>query len=378
MALAGGAAVANLYYGQPLLHQVSLTFGSGSASTSLVVTCGQAGYAIGLLLVVPLGDRLQRRSLTTVLFGSCAVALCGAAAAPALSVFLGCSVVIGVTSVAGQVLLPYAAGLSSADRRGRVVARIMTGMLTGILLARTAAGAMAQIAGWQAIYWVAAGLMIAIAGALRFALAPEAPRPAVPYGRLVSSAFRLLITQPVLRRKALDGAAAFGAFSVLWTCLAFQLSAAPYHLSNGAIGLFGLAGLAGVLAANVSGRLADAHLSNLAATASAVTVLASFGILYLGRTNLIVLVTGIVVLDVGVQAVQVTNQTAINHINAELRSQLTSGYMVGCFLGGGVGSLSAGLIFEFGHWAGMCLLGAGLGSVLTVTACLDHFRPARG
>jgi predicted MFS family arabinose efflux permease len=372
MAVAGGAAVANLYYAQPLLHQVSRTFGSGSASTSLVVTCTQIGYATGLLLVVPLGDRFRRRSLTTVLFGSCAVALCLAAMAPTLIVFQACSVVIGVTSVGGQVLLPFAAGLSPADRRGRVVAHIMTGMLTGILLARTAAGAVAEIAGWRTIYWLAAGLMVAIAAALRYALAPEAPRPALPYGRLVVSALRLLATHPVLRRRALDGAAAFGAFSVLWTCLAFQLSAAPYHYSNAEIGLFGLAGLAGVLAANVAGRLADARLSKLATIASAVIVTASFGILAFGTTSLVLLVTGIVVLDMGVQAVQVTNQTAINHISDELRSQLTSGYMVGNFLGGGVGSLSAGLILEFGHWTGICLLGAGLGSVLILSACLDY------
>jgi predicted MFS family arabinose efflux permease len=346
-------------------------------STSLVVTSTQVGYALGLLLAVPLGDRFQRRSLTTLLFGSCAVAICLAAVAPTLSVFEACSVVIGVTSVAGQVLLPFAAGLSSAGKRGRVVARIMTGMLTGILLARTAAGAMAQIAGRRTIYWVAAGLMVVIAVALRFALPPEAPRPALPYGRLVSSALRLLVIHPVLPRRALDGAAAFCAFSVLWTCLAFQLSAAPYSYSNGVIGLFGLAGLAGVLAANVSGRLADARLSKPAAAASAVTVAVSFGILSLGRTSLVLLVTGIVVLDMGVQSVQVTNQTEINRIGDGLRSQLTSGYMVVCFLGGVVGSLSAGLILQLGHWNGICLLGAGLGSVLIVTACLDFFGPAR-
>jgi hypothetical protein len=150
--------------------------------------------------------------------------------------------------------------------------------------------------------------MVAIASALRFALPPEAPRPALPYGRLVFSALRLLVTHPGLRRRALDGATAFGAFSVLWTCLAFQLSAAPYHYSNAVIGLFGLAGLAGVFAANVAGRLADARLSASAAIASAVAVTASFGLLAFGTTSLVLLITGIVVLDMGVQAVQVTNQ----------------------------------------------------------------------
>lgn len=377
MAVAGGAAVANLYYAQPLLHEVSRTFGSGSASASLIVTCTQVGYATGLLLVVPLGDRFRRRSLTSALFGFCAVALCLAAVAPTLIVFQACSVVIGVMSVGGQVLMPFAAGLSPANERGRVVARIMTGMLTGILLARTTAGAVAQIAGWRTIYWLAAGLMVAIAAAMRLALPPEGSRPALPYGRLVFSALRLLVTHPVLRRRALDGATAFAAFSVLWTCLAFQLSAAPYRFSNAVIGLFGLAGLAGVLAANVAGRLADARLSKLAAIASAVIVTASFGILAFGTTSLVLLVVGIVLLDMGVQAVQVTNQTAINHISDDLRSQLTSGYMVGNFLGGGVGSLTAGLVLEFGHWTGICWLGAGLGSMLILTACLDQLRPAR-
>ena len=209
------------------------------------------------MLVVPLGDLHPRRRLVVVVYCVAAVALLCCALAPDLWLFAAASVLTGAASVAGQIMVPFAADLASAERRGRVVARIMTGLLTGILLARTVSGLVAEAAGWRAIYWISAGAMVV------FAVSCTGCSPGNPTGRASAtrspgrSSFRLLGDQPALRRRAWHGACAFAAFSVLWTSLAFLLSGAPYHYSNAVIGLFGLAGVAGVVAANLAGKLAD-------------------------------------------------------------------------------------------------------------------------
>ena len=257
IAVATGAVVANLYYAQPVLHQVAGTFHSGPGPTAAIITATQVGYAAGLLLIVPLGDLHPRRGLVTRLFCLSAVALIGCALAPSLWVFAVASLLVGGASVAGQVMIPFAADLALEERRGRVVARIMTGLLMGILLARTVSGLVAEAAGWRAIYWLSAALMVGFAMVLWRALPPEGPRPHRSYRELVGSSLRLLVTEPVLRRRAWHGACAFAAFSVLWTTLAFLLSGSPYHYSNAVIGLFGLVGAGGIVAANLAGKLAD-------------------------------------------------------------------------------------------------------------------------
>ncbi len=375
MAVATGAIVANLYYAQPLLHQIATEFSAGSATTSLVVTSTQVGYALGLLLVVPLGDLRPRRSLTVAIYLAAAVSLATAAAAPTLWLFEAAALAVGCTSVAGQVMIPFAADLADPNRQGRVVARIMTGLLLGILLARTAAGLVAQVAGWRTIYWVSAGLMVAFAAVLRRALPTEGPRPRLPYGRLVVTSLSLLISEPVLRRRSFDGATEFAAFSVLWTSLAFLLSGPPFHYSRAVIGLFGLAGVAGVTMANVAGRLADAERTRTVTTVSALLLTGSFGLLALGRTSLAPLLAGILVLDIGTQGIQITNQALIYRVRPEARSRVNSGYMVSYFAGGAVGSLSAGAVLAAFGWYGVCGLGAAFGALLVGSALLDHLRP---
>jgi predicted MFS family arabinose efflux permease len=375
MAVATGAIVANLYYAQPLLHAIATSFSSGTAAASLVVTSTQIGYALGLLFVVPLGDLRARRSLTVVVYLLAAVFLLLAAAAPTLWVFQLAVFAVGCASVAGQVMIPFAADLAEPGRQGRIVARIMTGLLLGILLARTAAGLVAQAAGWRTIYWVSAVLMVVFAAVLRRALPPEAPRPHLPYARLVASSLGFLATEPQLRRRALLGATEFAAFTALWTSLAFLLSGAPFHYSRAVIGLFGLAGVAGVTMANVAGRLADAERSKTVTILSAVVLTGSFGLLALGRNSLGFLVAGIVVLDIGAQGIQITNQAVIYRIRPEARSRINSAYMVCFFAGGAVGSLSAGAVLSAWGWGGVCGLGAAFGGLLLTAALFDHLRP---
>jgi predicted MFS family arabinose efflux permease len=375
MAVATGAIVANLYYAQPLLHGIARQFHAGATATSLIVTCTQAGYAAGLLLVVPLGDLHARRTLVVGVYGLAVAMLVVCAVAPALWVFEVASVGTGLASVGGQVMIPFAADLATSSRRGRVVARLMTGLLVGILLARTLSGIVAQFAGWRAIYWLSAGLMVVFAAVLRAALPGEDARPSVPYHRLVRSSLRLLVDEPALRRRAWYGAMVFAAFSVLWTCLAFLLAEPPYGYSNLVIGLFGLAGVGGVAAANAAGNLADASRAPLSTLVAAVLTTGSFGLLAAGRTSLGLLVVGIVVLDMGVNGMHITNQAVIYAVAPGARSRINSAYMTCYFVGGAVGSVAAGALFATQRWDGVCVLGGGFGLLALAMTVVDRLRP---
>jgi len=376
IAVATGAVVANLYYAQPVLHQVARAFRTGPGATSTVITATQIGYAAGLLLIVPLGDFHPRRTLVTRLFAVSTVALVACALAPNLWLFALASVAVGGASVAGQVMIPFAADLAPEERRGRVVARIMTGLLTGILLARTVSGLVAQVAGWRAIYWFSAALMVCFALILWRALPAEGPRPHKSYGELVGGSLRLLVTEPVLRRRAFHGACAFAAFSVLWTTLAFLLSASPYNYSNLVIGLFGLVGAGGIAAANLAGKLADSDRHTASTIGAGILLAGSFGLLWLGRTSLAAIIIGIVVLDIGTQGMQITNQAIIYALRPDARSRINSAYMVCYFIGGAVGSLTAGIVYGAHGWGGVCVLGALFGALSCALTIFDRLRPA--
>jgi len=378
IAVATGAVVANLYYAQPVLHLVAHDFHSGSGLASLIITATQVGYAAGLLLVVPLGDLHPRRLLVVRIFGVAAVALVACALSPDIWVFGLASIAVGTASVAGQVMIPFAADLAPPERRGRVVARIMTGLLLGILLARTVSGLVAQLAGWRAIYWFSAALMVAFAAILWRALPAEGPRPHRAYWNLVGSSLRLLVDEPVLRRRAWHGACAFACFSVLWTTIAFLLSGAPYHYSSAVIGLFGLVGAGGILAANLAGKLADADRSTSATLVAGVLLTGSFGLLWFGHSALAALIVGIVVLDVGTQGMQITNQAIIYALRPDARSRINSAYMVCYFIGGAAGSLTAGVVYGSHRWAGVCILGAGFGALSLASTLYGRLRPSFG
>lgn len=373
MAVAIGAIVANLYYAQPLLHQIARTFHSGATATSFIVTCSQAGYAIALLFVLPLGDRHPRRQLLAAVYGLAVAGLVVCALAPTLWVFEVAALATGLASVGGQVMIPFAADLATPARRGRVVARLMTGLLAGILLGRTLSGVVAELFGWRAIYWFSAALMALFAVELPAALPEERSRRALPYRALVASTFRIFWDEPLLRRRAWYGATVFGCFSVLWTSLAFLLSGPPYGYSSLVIGLFGLAGVGGVVAANLAGKLADARRTALSTAVTAILTAASFALLAAGRTSLAALVVGIVVLDVGVQGMHITNQAVIYELASDARSRVNSAYMTCFFAGGAVSSAATGAVFAAAGWTGVCVLGAGFGTLALALALLERW-----
>ncbi len=249
-AVSCGVSVANLYYAQPVLDDIAKSFGTSSGTTGLVVTFAQIGYALGLALLVPLGDLVTRRWLVPLVLTVTAVGLVVSASAPDIGVLIAVGLVVGAGSVAAQVLVPMAASLADEEHRGHVVGMVMSGLLMGILLARTVSGVVAQASSWRVVYLMAAGMTAVLAVVLFRRLPGEDVRPRIAYGTLLRSAARLLATESLLRRRALFGALGFAAFSVFWTTMAFLLAGAPYHYDDLTIGLFGLVGASGALCAN--------------------------------------------------------------------------------------------------------------------------------
>jgi predicted MFS family arabinose efflux permease len=370
MAIAIGIIVANLYYLQPLLHQISEDFHIGTARASLLMTLAQVGYALGLAFVVPLGDIWPRRRLTVAIFSLAAVTMAIAAMLTSFTWLAIITVLIGLSSVGGQVLVPLAADLAEPAQRGRVIARVMTGLLLGVLLSRTASGLVAQVAGWRTVYWAAAALLAVAAIVLYKVLPNETARQHVPYRKLVAGVFSLFVTQRQLRRRAYFGALIFAANNTLWTTLSFLLAGKPFHYSNAVIGLFGLFGVAGVLAANAAGRQADRQRTHLATMIFSLLLLGSFAVLALGRSSVILLAVGIMVLDTGMQGMQITNQSVIYSILPDGRSRMNSAYMVSAFTGASIGSYLSGQLYAHYGWYGDCWLGGFLGLALVIPAVL--------
>jgi predicted MFS family arabinose efflux permease len=358
MALTCGLVVANIYYNQPLLAAIGRTFHLSDSSASLVATATQVGYTLGILLVVPLGDMLERKRLIIIMLLGAAVCLALAAFAPSFALLAGASVLIGICSSVPQLLLPMAAHLAPEADRGRIVGRIMSGLLIGILASRTVSGYLGAHLGWRAMFEIAAGLMLALLALLAWRLPQDRPTFAGSYGALMKSLLTLAHQLPALRRSALVGGLLFASFSVFWTTLAFFLESPAYHYGSDVAGFFGLIGATGALAAPLVGKTADTRGPDFAIGIGTLLALASYVLLGLTGLHLVGLVLGVILLDVAVQAVHISNQTKIFSLVPEARSRLNTVYMTGYFTGGSLGSIAGGLAWTHGGWPGVCLLGA--------------------
>jgi predicted MFS family arabinose efflux permease len=360
-AIATGQAVASNYLAQPLLDTISHELRVSSGVAGLIVTTAQAGYAAGLILLLPLGDLFERRRLITTLAVITAVGLAAAALAPSAGFFMAAAGLVGLTSVMAQILVPFAATLSPDAERGRVLGTVMSGLLLGILLARTVSGLVAQAAGWRTVYWLAAALMLAQAVLLWAKLPTYHQHVGLSYPRLLGSVLKIARAEPVLRLRAVYGALSFAAFSVLWTTLAFLLSAPPYGYGEGTIGLFGLVGAAVALTASVVGRFTDRGWSRRLTGVSALLLLVGYVLLWMGGSSLAALLAGVVVLDIGSNGVHITNQSEIYRLQPEARSRVNAFYMTSCFVGAAAGSAVAAFVYERWIWDGVCALGVAIG-----------------
>ncbi|EAA8866593.1 MFS transporter [Salmonella enterica subsp. enterica] len=357
MSVATGLAVASNYYAQPLLDTIAHHFSLSASSAGFIVTAAQLGYAAGLLFLVPLGDMFERRTLIVSMKLLAAGGMLITASSQSLSMMILGTALTGLFSVVAQILVPLAATLATPATRGKVVGTIMSGLLLGILLARTVAGLLANLGGWRTVFWVASALMALMAVALWRGLPKLKSDTHLNYPQLLGSVFSLFIHDKLLRTRALLGCLTFANFSILWTSMAFLLAAPPFSYSEGMIGLFGLAGAAGALGARPAGGFADKGKSHLTTTFGLLLLLLSWLAIWLGHTSVLALIIGILVLDLTVQGVHITNQTVIYRLHPDARNRLTAGYMTSYFIGGAAGSLISASAWQHAGWAGVCLAG---------------------
>ena len=372
MAACCGIAVANIYYNQPLLGIMEHDFPGQKAIVGLVPTATQLGYAAGIIFLVPLGDVIERRRLILSQVAVLVAALVLAALAPAPWAMVVTFALVGIAATLAQQIIPYAADLAAPDRRGAVIGTVMSGLLCGILLARTLAGYVGHLFGWRAVFVVAIGLAVGM-GALLVAVLPGGERkPSVGYGALMRSLLDLLLTQPTLRRATAIQTALFASFSVFWTILALHLESPPFGLGADIAGLFGLVGGIGVLIAPVAGRLADRRGPQVAIGWGVGVVLVSWLVFGLW-TSVAGLIVGVLLLDVGVQAALISNQHVIYSLAPDKRSRLNTIFVAGLFLGGALGSAGATLCWHHGGWPLVSLFGG----ALTCLAMALHLTRAR-
>jgi len=353
MACACGIAVANIYYNQPMIGVITRSF-PGELAPSLIPTATQLGYALGLLLLVPLGDLIERRRLIVSQFFVLALSLLFAAVASTGWALVGASLCIGFTASVTQQIIPAAASLVSDNRRGAVIGSVMSGLLSGMLLSRILAGFIATHYGWRTMFWL--GIPLVLAGAATMALLLPLSRPAtsMKYGLLLRSLLRLWSEEPRLRRATLTQGLLFAVFSAFWTILALHLEQPPFHLGADIAGLFGIIGVVGVLAAPIAGRLADRRGPGRVVSTGAFATLLAWMVLA-GWNSLAGLIFGVILLDFGMQSAMVANQQIIYGLKPQARNRVNSLFMVGMFIGGSLGSGGAMLAWKVADWQGVAV-----------------------
>lgn len=366
-AAAAGMSVANVYYAQPLLDSLALEFAIPRAAIGGVVTATQLGCAVALLLLVPLGDLVERRRLMLVQALMLASALIGVAVAQSSALLLAAMFLTGLLGTAmTQGLIAYAASASEDDERGRVVGATQGGVFLGLLLARVFAGAISDIASWRAVYFCSSAAMLMLMALMWRALPPlGTARSGMTYRDLLVSMFALLARHRMLQVRGILALLMFAAFNVFWSALVLPLSAPPFNYSHTVIGAFGLVGALGALAATYAGRMTDRGLERTASLVALLLLILAWLPLSLMNMSLWALVIGIVLLDLGGQAIHVTNQGMIFRSDREAHSRLVGAYMLFYALGSGAGAMGTTLVYAHAGWIGVCMLGAGI-SVLAL------------
>jgi predicted MFS family arabinose efflux permease len=368
MAIACGVAAANIYYNQPILGIMESAFPAQATVIGLVPTATQLGFAVGLLLLVPLGDRFDRRRLILIQLAALALSLAATAVAPDAWSLVVSSVLVGATSSVAQQIVPFAAELAEPNRRGTTIGIVMSGLLCGILLGRVLAGAVGDHYGWRAMFWLGFFLAVAVGLLLAPVLPRGRPKTRESYGALLKSLAILWREEPELRRATVIQGCLFGSFSALWTILALQLDA-RYHLGAEIAGLFGIIGAVGVLFAPIAGRIADRRGPHAVIGLGSVIMLTSW-VVFAVWGMIAGLIVGVLLLDFSEQGALVSNQHIIYALRPEARNRLNTIFMGGTFLGGAVGSAGTSLARQFGGWTAVCTFGAALVAIaLCLHAC---------
>ncbi|MER5183098.1 MFS transporter [Streptomyces sp. NPDC002896] len=360
LAVASGMTVANLYYAQPLLSSLSSVFHTSTATAGALITLTQVGYVLGMLFLVPLGDRLEKRNLITALLAVTTLALVAAGLATSFPMLLIASLVSGATSVVAQILVPFAASLAPDHARGRIVGRVMSGLLTGILLSRTLSSLVSDLAGWRVVFLGSAALMAVLAVALRAALPQHAPTTTIPYHHVLRSTVRLVRTHPALLRRGLYQAAMFGAFSAFWTTVSFVLTGPRFHYSPVGVGVFALVGAAGAAIAPFAGHWADRGLVRPMTGAAFVVAALAFALAGLGGHSIVLIALAAILIDMAVQTTLILGQHTVYQLDPAARARLNSAFIATFFVGGAAGSQLGSVVYHAGGWTALTVLGAAL------------------
>lgn len=360
MATACGLCAGANYFNQPLLHSIAIDLGISEARASLTVTMAQVSYALGLLLLVPLGDMLERRRLVLGLMLLAALGMLASGMAHSFTLLAAGTLMTGLFSVAAQVLVPMAASFAAPGASGRAVGLVMSGLLIGILASRSVAGVLSDLGGWNAVYWVGALATAGVALLLRRALPLAQPAQRIGYGAVMRSLLTLAREQPRLRSRALIGGMGFATVSVLFSTMALLLAGPGYGFGDAQIGLIGLVGVAGALMANMAGRLADRGLEQRTTLAGGLLMLAGWGALWLGGTSLWWFLAGLLIVDAALQALHISNQNVIYALAPSARSRINAVYMTGYFIGASLGSAVGSTVWLHWGWTGAGVAGLAL------------------
>jgi predicted MFS family arabinose efflux permease len=359
LAFSTGCIVANIYYIQPLLADIARDFGLSIAQIGVVAMLAQIGTGLGMLFFVPLGDKYERRGLISTLLVGESIALAFVAlSANVIWLSLACFCV-GALAATVHVVVPLAAHIAPPKERGRVVGTVLSGLLVGVLLARTFSGVTGAQFGWRTVYWFASLLMLGLAVTLRVSLEKTEPEVSLKWAELMRSVWSLAREHAVLREAAVLACLLFMTFSALWTTLVFLLRTPPYHYGTTAAGLFGLLGASSAAAAPFVGRISDKHGSERSILVAIIATLAGYVVLLAFGRMLPGLIAAIVLIDIGVQSGHVANQSRIYSLAPSARSRVNTFYMVAFFVGGSSGSYLGPLGFNAGGWTGFCAIPLG-------------------
>jgi len=376
MTVISGLVVANIYYNQPLLSLISEDVKVSEAAASKISVLTQLGYAAGLLLIVPLGDKLFRKKLILIDLLLVFLSLLWMTFAKELWMLYTASLLIGATSVIPQLFVPMAAELSSDKEKSSNIGLVMSGLLLGILLSRFIGGIVGEMWGWRTMFGVASGMMIFVWTAVYLWLPEVHPNFRGSYGELMKSVFHLAKTQPVLRLASFRGAMAFGSMCALFTTLVFHMEKPPFNAGSSVVGSFGLAGAVGALAAARVGKLQKILDLNRIILYALLVVLISWTFTYFAGETYWGLIVGVILVDLGVQSSHIMNQTNYFLIRSSAVNRLNTVYMVSYFIGGSLGTWLASIAWQYAQWGGVCFVGVSMG-ILALTAHLIFSRKVK-
>lgn len=357
MSIACGLTIANLYYIQPLLADIAKTFHVDQLSIGFAAMLTQIGYAIGMIFILPLGDIKEKRNLIVIMLLCSVISLMSMFFSQNIYILIISSFAVGFTSIIPQLIIPLAAQLSNPQQRGQTIGTIMSGLLIGILLSRTISGILGGYFGWRTVYLIAAIMMLTLMLILRKLLPLCEPISDIKYTQLLKSMIHLIKTEPILREASINGALMFSAFSIFWTSLIFLLESSHYNMGAEAAGLFGLVGISGALAAPIVGKAADKKGTRFAITICIIVVIIAYLCFFLFGFKIWGLILGVILLDLGVQSCNVSNQARVHSLNEKTRNRLNTIYMVSFFLGGALGSFLGPYSYSHFGWYGVCIFG---------------------